>query len=227
VYGVRKTVSPHTEQRSVVVVGAGLSGLTAGYRLQQAGVRVLVLERAGAAPAGRAISLRRDGFTFDRGADALVDAYAEYFALARELGLAASLRPIDAPLGTIRGGRVIVYRNTPLSLALTSLISPIAKLRLAAGVARLRRALARASTIDLHELADLDDQRSSALRLSDRYMGREATDYRHHFHARHRRRVRPRRILRPGRGASDRTDRCANAAPAARCEADGARARCE
>jgi phytoene desaturase len=50
----------------VVVVGAGLAGLSAAMRLAGAGRQVTVLERD-SEPGGRAGVLRRDGYTFDTG----------------------------------------------------------------------------------------------------------------------------------------------------------------
>lgn len=50
----------------IVIVGAGLGGLSAALRLAAAGREVTVLERA-AVPGGRAGVLRRDGYTFDTG----------------------------------------------------------------------------------------------------------------------------------------------------------------
>jgi protoporphyrinogen/coproporphyrinogen III oxidase len=52
------------------VVGAGLSGLTAGYRLQQAGWDVNVFE-ATDTPGGRVQTVRADGYAIDTGASAL------------------------------------------------------------------------------------------------------------------------------------------------------------
>jgi oxygen-dependent protoporphyrinogen oxidase len=46
---VETSIAPHT---SVIVVGAGIAGLTAAYRLQQAGFVVTVLE-AKQLPGGR------------------------------------------------------------------------------------------------------------------------------------------------------------------------------
>ena len=59
-----RTVSGPTER--VVVVGAGLSGLSAALRLAGAGRQVTVVERA-AVPGGRAGLLEVDGYSFDTG----------------------------------------------------------------------------------------------------------------------------------------------------------------
>ncbi len=60
---MRRVVGPTDH---VVVVGAGLGGLSAALRLAGAGRRVTVLERA-AAPGGRAGQLQVGGFRFDTG----------------------------------------------------------------------------------------------------------------------------------------------------------------
>src|SRR5919202_6749177 len=51
---------------SVVIVGAGLGGLSAALRLAGAGRQVTVVERS-AEPGGRAGVLRRGGYAFDTG----------------------------------------------------------------------------------------------------------------------------------------------------------------
>ena len=59
-----RTVTGPTDH--VVVVGAGLGGLSAALRLAGAGRRVTVLERE-AVPGGRAGLLEIDGYSFDTG----------------------------------------------------------------------------------------------------------------------------------------------------------------
>ena len=51
---------------SVVVIGAGLAGLSAACHLAGAGYEVTVVERE-SGPGGRAGRIHRDGFTFDTG----------------------------------------------------------------------------------------------------------------------------------------------------------------
>src|SRR2546427_1792356 len=69
-----------------VVVGAGLTGLSAAWELTRAGGEVLVLEserRAG----GVVVTERREGFLVEGGPDGFLAADGDIQALARELGL--------------------------------------------------------------------------------------------------------------------------------------------
>lgn len=72
------------DDAEAVVVGAGLSGLTAAHRLAQAGVRVVVLE-ASSRIGGRAWRLEVSGLPFDAGCEALWETHARLLALADEL----------------------------------------------------------------------------------------------------------------------------------------------
>ena len=70
----------------VAVVGAGLGGLTAAYRLQQSGCEVDVFEASDVA-GGRVQTVRENGYAMDTGASALGSTYHGYLALAAELGV--------------------------------------------------------------------------------------------------------------------------------------------
>ena len=69
------------------MVGAGLSGLVAAYRLVQAGADVIVLE-ARKRIGGRVWRIDAGGLPFDAGAEAIDDAHQAVLALADELEVA-------------------------------------------------------------------------------------------------------------------------------------------
>jgi protoporphyrinogen oxidase len=75
-------------KKKVIVIGAGVCGLTAAYRLRQQGFDPVVLERAGRL-GGRTITEKKDGFINDLGGSLLATSYKEALQLADELGLQA------------------------------------------------------------------------------------------------------------------------------------------
>lgn len=74
--------------RHIVVVGAGLSGLVAAYRLKKIApdVRVSVLEAA-SRPGGLIDTTYRDGFVIEQSADSILREPADALNLVHELGL--------------------------------------------------------------------------------------------------------------------------------------------
>ncbi|MBF9069251.1 protoporphyrinogen/coproporphyrinogen oxidase [Streptacidiphilus fuscans] len=101
----------------VAVVGAGVGGLTAAYRLQQAGRSVQVFE---AAPrvGGRMASSRVDGYLIDEGAETIADrGYAATWRLIRELAVPREdLAPIRAGFALWRDGRAHARMGHSLGL---------------------------------------------------------------------------------------------------------------
>src|ERR1700726_1176732 len=97
-----------------VVVGAGISGLAAAFRLVRAGMRVAVLE-ASPRPGGALVTHEAAGFRFELGPNTVLESDPSLPALIRDCGLDGELRAL--PPG-------------PLAFLLSPLFPPAAKLRL-------------------------------------------------------------------------------------------------
>ncbi len=94
--------------RRVVVVGAGLTGLSAARHLREAGVAATVLERADR-PGGACRTSARDGFHFDLSGHLLHLARPESEALLRALGIRGALRSHRRRAAIALAGAVTPY----------------------------------------------------------------------------------------------------------------------
>lgn len=77
----------------IIVIGAGIAGLTAAYRLHRAGHAVTVLE-AGAVPGGRVGDRETRGIRYNAGARLVYPFSRPFNALLDELGLTGELVPV-------------------------------------------------------------------------------------------------------------------------------------
>jgi phytoene desaturase len=77
-------------KKSVIVIGAGLGGMTTALRLAHKGYEVTILEKYHQA-GGRLNELKKDGFTFDMGPSFFSMSY-EFKELFDSLGVANPLK---------------------------------------------------------------------------------------------------------------------------------------
>ena len=115
---------------AVAVVGAGLAGLTAAYRLKQRGIRVVVYE-AGDRPGGVILTERREGYLADLGPNSLAAPSPRARTLLAELGLESRLLVASPAAQTryiVRRRKLIALPTSPPELLTTRLLSNSAKL---------------------------------------------------------------------------------------------------
>lgn len=146
----------------MIVVGAGIAGLAAAFRLQQAGVQVLVLESADHV-GGRMWTIERDGFRIDTGAMMLSTNYPEMVALAREAGLGGEIVRSSNLIGYLRDGRVHRMRTTSaIDSFRGTLLTPRDKLLMLRMGFDLARYWRRLDTYDLARSVPLDSESTDA-----------------------------------------------------------------
>ena len=136
--------------RDVVVIGAGVSGLSAACDLMRHGRDVVVLERQ-VVIGGNAISERIDGFLMEHGPSTINAAVPAALEVAQELDLAASA--VDLGQGVrkrylLDAGKLNGISTHPLGFFASSYLSPTARLSLLGEFMRPRRQSAAEETID-------------------------------------------------------------------------------
>jgi len=163
-----------TNQR-IVVVGAGIAGLTAAYFLKQMGLHPVVLEKSDRV-GGRMATDFVNGFTVDYGAQFLMDKFTLEPDLIDRLGLNRKFIETSQHIGIAREGKIRTFcAADALSALKTGLLSLSGCLRFAYRGYRLS---AKTKSIPLTQFSawstydDID-----AETWSNRYFGEEITDY--------------------------------------------------
>ncbi|MCX6032167.1 MAG: NAD(P)/FAD-dependent oxidoreductase [Chloroflexi bacterium] len=100
----RQLLDASSSRHDAIVIGAGLSGLTAAAFLAQAGARVLVCEQAGQI-GGLFNSFRRGGYLFDGGIKA-VENSAVMMPMLAQLGLLERVQLRRSPIALVTAGEV-------------------------------------------------------------------------------------------------------------------------
>ena len=136
----------------VAIVGAGITGLTAAFRLHQQGVRVTVLERSNHA-GGSIRSIADGGWLIEAGPNSLQYGAPELKQLVADLGLENELvtaSPQAKHRFIVRGGRVVAVPSSPPALIGSSLFGARTKLSLLTEL--FTRPRIRTSDLSLAEL---------------------------------------------------------------------------
>ena len=116
----------------VAVIGAGITGLTLAYRLQKAGLRVLVLEKR-RHPGGVIRSEQQEGYLFDAGPNSTLDKGLYLAQLIRDLGLDSEMCVANdraANRFIVKNGVLHKLPMSPPAFITSRLLSTRAKLRI-------------------------------------------------------------------------------------------------
>jgi protoporphyrinogen oxidase len=142
----------------VIVIGAGISGLAAAWRLRKGGIEALVLERS-ERPGGRIHTVHVNDCVMEAGANFVTDAYTVIPRLADELGL--RLRPVAHRSAIAIGGALHPFHaSRPWSAVVAGVMPMLAAVGSAPGLSRYAALAHGRGTVDPLDWLDLDETRS-------------------------------------------------------------------
>ena len=104
------------DRKDIIIIGAGLSGLTAAYRLEQAGLNVLVLE-ARDEVGGRTKTRMLNGIPFNMGGQFIGRRHIKIQNLCKALGLHLAVNKLHKPITWFSDNKRWIRYFPPLGLA--------------------------------------------------------------------------------------------------------------
>ena len=162
-------------RKSIVIVGAGIAGLTAAYMLKKAGQDPIVLEKSKRV-GGRMITDVIDGYTIDYGAQFLMDKFPLLMDLIGSLGLKQDFIEAGQYIGIVRKGKIRRFCANNLLLPLkTGMLSLPGWLRLGILGYWFSTKIKSLPLNDITAWSDYDDM--DAETWSNSYFGEEITNY--------------------------------------------------
>ncbi|XP_042494987.1 protoporphyrinogen oxidase, mitochondrial [Macadamia integrifolia] len=160
--------------KSVAVVGAGVSGLAAAFRLKSHGLDVKVFEaeeRAG----GKLRSVSKNGLIWDEGANTMTESEIDVKRLLDDLGLRVKQQfPISQNNRYIvRNGRPELIPSDPISLIKTNFLSTQSKLQI------ILEPFLRGDSLKKSNISKVSDENlhESVGEFFQRHFGKEVVDY--------------------------------------------------
>ncbi|TYH76538.1 hypothetical protein ES332_D04G093400v1 [Gossypium tomentosum] len=158
----------HSSAKRVAVIGAGVSGLAAAYKLKSQGLHVTVFESEGRA-GGKLRSVSREGLIWDEGANTMTESEIEVRSLFDDLGIQDKEQvPIaQNKRYIVRNGVPVLIPSNPLALFTSSILSAKSKIILEPFLWRKSEA---------SKISDAYNQESVG-GFFQRHFGQEVVDY--------------------------------------------------
>ncbi|MGH9725728.1 MAG: protoporphyrinogen oxidase, partial [Candidatus Acidiferrales bacterium] len=116
--------------KSIAIIGAGITGLTAAFYLKRKGVTVTVYEAGGRA-GGVIQSVRQNGFLAEAGPNTLLETSPKITQLIRDAGLESRRFDTSPQAGAryvVHGGRPVAMPSSQLGIFTSKLLSAKSKL---------------------------------------------------------------------------------------------------
>jgi oxygen-dependent protoporphyrinogen oxidase len=120
------------DSKSIAILGAGITGLTAAHRLAQHGHRVRIFEASDRVGGAIRTECTADGWLFEAGPNTLLAGDPAFAAIVAELNLAPELlraAPAAKHRYIVRRGRPVALPLSPLAMLMSPLLSVGAKAR--------------------------------------------------------------------------------------------------
>jgi oxygen-dependent protoporphyrinogen oxidase len=133
---------PASPEKHIAILGGGITGLAAAYRLTMLGHRVRVFEQGPRLGGAIRTEISPDGWLAEAGPNSFQDSLPELGPLLRELGLESERIEASAAAKNryvARRGRLVPVPMSPPALLSSSLFSPWARLRVVTELLRRPR----------------------------------------------------------------------------------------
>ena len=163
------------KNKNIIIIGAGISGLTTAYYLDKYGFNVTVLE-ANLKVGGRMATFQSENYVIDTGAQFLSSGYKNISKLIRELNLTDEVVETTQNGGIIKNDKIysLNYHN-PFSLLTSGFLNFKQFFSLAVGSLKLKNKTKNLSSSNYSEWHQFDNQNTQD--WSDSYYGNTITEY--------------------------------------------------